>query len=162
MVEGLMRQWLWRTLLPSAIAFVLGAALFSGSQPRSVYNLRDCQGDCLAKRDAGGALASLFLRHAPSLTPLLLEESERCVAVRHWKPRGDFHRVYLPKRDVRNIMELAQEDVPYLLDCLALANRHLAQVGLRNYRVLSNGPESQHVTYFHFHVISVRPGEDTP
>lgn len=51
-------------------------------------------------------------------------------------------------------MELQPEDMPYLLDCLALARHDVERGGLANYRFVSNGPALQHVSYFHFHIIA--------
>lgn len=77
-----------------------------------------------------------------------------CVGISHWAPEGRYHVTYFPKKDARNIMELRAEDTPYLLDCLALARKHVSEAGFENYRVVTNGPALQHLTYFHFHVIA--------
>ena len=50
-------------------------------------------------------------------------------------------------------MELTNDDVPYLLDCLALAREHSVKAGIKDYRLVTNGPTRQDVTYFHFHII---------
>lgn len=133
---------------------VAGGSLFSRSLPRSFLAVQACDGQCLQLRDLGGLLASAGIQFLPGALPYLEAESTECVAVRHPKPQGAYHITYLPKRDVRNVMELTPQDVPYLLGCLALAREHAAKAGITNYRLLSNGPDLQHVTYFHFHVIA--------
>lgn len=147
-----------RTALFITVAFLAGVAAggyaFSGSIPRSFLALDDCDGRCLEPKDLLGLLASAGLQHAPALLPLKVAESDRCVGIRHWAPEGRYHVAYFPKRDVRNIMELTEADAPFLLDCLALARRHVASAGFENYRFVSNGPALQHLTYFHFHVIA--------
>ena len=97
---------------------------------------------------------SAGLAHTPNVVPAAVVESDRCIGIQHWKPEGRYHVAYFPKRDARNIMELTQEDAPYLLDCLSLAREHVGAAGFKNYRVVSNGPALQHVSYFHFHVIA--------
>jgi diadenosine tetraphosphate (Ap4A) HIT family hydrolase len=104
--------------------------------------------------DLAGLLGSVGIQHAPTLLPFYEAQSKECVAVRHPKPEGRFHLVFLPKRDVRNVLELTTEDIPFLVGCLALAREQVAKAGVRNYRFVTNGPELQHVTYFHFHVIA--------
>jgi diadenosine tetraphosphate (Ap4A) HIT family hydrolase len=81
-------------------------------------------------------------------------ESNECIAIRHPKPEGRVHLVLFPKRDVRNVLELQPEDGPYVLGCFALARKLTDLEGVRNYRLLTNGPALQHVTYLHFHVIA--------
>jgi Scavenger mRNA decapping enzyme C-term binding len=146
-----------RTWLIAACALLagigIGGALFIDARPRTPLSLTQCAESCWKVSDVAGLLASVQLRAAPGWTPQLLDQSERCVAVSHWKPESNFHRVYLPKHDLRNVMELTEEDIPFLKDCLALAAKHAREVQLANYRVVTNGPALQHLTYFHFHVI---------
>jgi hypothetical protein len=141
-----------------AAAFIAGTLAggyaFSHSIPRSFLAVHDCGQRCLEPRDLLGLLASAGIQHAPGLLPRRVAESPQCVGIAHWAPEGRYHVAYFPKRDVRNIMELGPEDAPYLLDCLALARQHVAAAGFENYRVVSNGPALQHLTYFHFHVIA--------
>ena len=147
-----------RTTLFAALAFLIGVAAggyaFSGSIPRSFLAVHDCGQRCMEPRDLLGLLASAGIRHAPGLLPLKVAESEQCVGIRHWAPEGRYHVVVFPKRDVRNILELTENDTPFLLGCLALARQHVDAAGFQNYRIESNGPALQHATYFHFHVIA--------
>jgi hypothetical protein len=141
-------------LLTVLVAVWAGANLFAKSEPRWPLSWTACAESCWTVRDVAGLLASAGLQHAPGWTPLLVAQSERCVALRHWKPEGRHHLVYLPKRDVKNIMSLTKADLPFLHDCLALARDQTAQSGVLNYRLVSNGPLLQHLSYFHFHVIA--------
>lgn len=137
-----------------AVGVVVGGYLFSRSIPRSFLALPDCGEYCLQPKDLLGLIASAGLSHAEGLVPRKATESPRCVGVAHWKPEGRYHVTYFPKRDARNILELDEEDSPFLLECLALAKAHVTAAGFLNYRVVSNGPALQHLTYFHFHVIA--------
>jgi hypothetical protein len=131
-----------------------GGYLFSKSLPRSFLAASACDDQCLRVKDLAGLLASAGIQHAPELMPFVESKSSSCVGVRHPKPEGRYHMVYLPRRDVRNIMELTPEDVPYLTGCLALAREDIVRAGIRDYRLVSNGPALQQVTYMHFHVIA--------
>jgi Scavenger mRNA decapping enzyme C-term binding len=141
-------------LLAFAAGVLLGGYAFSNSIPRSFLAVHDCGQRCLEPRDLLGLLASAGIQHAPGLLPLKVAESAQCVGIQHWAPEGRYHVTFFPKRDVRNIMELTEQDAPFLLDCLALARKHVSAAGFENYRLVSNGPALQHLTYFHFHVIA--------
>jgi hypothetical protein len=132
----------------------LGGYLFADSVKRSFLAVGECDTQCSEIKDLAGLLASAGILRTPSLLPFLVSQSKECIAVKHPKPEGRFHLVFLPKRDVRNVMELTAEDVPYLTGCLALARKEVAKASIDNYRLVSNGPSLQHVTYFHFHVIA--------
>jgi hypothetical protein len=148
-----MRRAATALLLFAAGVFV-GGMLFSQSIPRSFLAVTDCAQRCLEPRDLLGLLASAGIAHAPGLLPRKAAESSKCVGISHWAPEGRYHVAFFPKKDVRNIMELTAPDTPYLLDCLSLARQHVAAAGFENYRLVSNGPALQHLTYFHFHVIA--------
>jgi hypothetical protein len=141
-------------LLVLILGIGIGGILFSKTVQRSFLAVHICEKDCLELKDLAGLLGSLGILHTPSLLPFLEAQSAECVAVRHPKPEGRFHLVFLPKRDVRNVLELTPEDIPFLAGCLALARQQVAKAGISNYRLVTNGPELQHLTYFHFHVIA--------
>jgi Scavenger mRNA decapping enzyme C-term binding len=131
-----------------------GGYLFHQSLPRSFLALHACDDQCFRLKDLAGLLASAGIQTAPGLLPFLAGESNRCVAVRHPMPEGRYHMVYLPKRDLRNVLELTDQDMPCLADCLALAREDARRAGVRKYRLITNGPGLQHVTYMHFHVVA--------
>jgi Scavenger mRNA decapping enzyme C-term binding len=148
-----MRGWLMLAL-GLVLGIALGGALFIDARPRTPLSLTQCGESCWEARDVVGLVASAQLRTVPSWTPMLLDQSARCVAVSHWRPEAPYHRVYLPKRDLKNVMEVSEQDWPYLSDCLAMAAKHVKAQGITNYRLITNGPALQHLTYFHFHVIA--------
>ena len=141
-------------ILTLLVGVLMGGALFSKSIERSFLAVENCGKECLQPKDLAGLLGSLGIQHAPTLLPFFEAQSKECVAIRHPNPEGRFHLVFLPKRDARNVLELTQEDIPFLVGCLALAREQVAKAGVRNYRLVTNGPALQHVTYFHFHVIA--------
>jgi hypothetical protein len=148
---------MFRSLVSIAVfvaGIAVGGALFSKSIPRSFMAPESCGATCLEPRELLGLLGSAGIRLAPGLIPRKVAESERCVGVAHWKPQGRYHVAYFPKKDVRNIMELQPDDMPYFLDCLSLARSHVAEAGFDGYRFVSHGPALQHLSYFHFHVIA--------
>ena len=147
-----------RRMLPYILTLLVGVVvcgyMFSKTIERSFLAVHNCEGVCLELKNFAGLLGSVGIQHTPGLLPLLVGQTTQCVAVRHPKPEGRFHLVFLPKRDVRNVLELKDEDVPFFTGCLALARELVSAAGVKNYRLVTNGPALQHVTYFHFHVIA--------
>ena len=136
------------------LGLLVGASLFSRTVERSVQAPASCGSDCYVKADVVAVLLSAGIQLAPGFIPGVIVESDKCIGVQHWRPEGRYHVAYFPKRDSRNVMELQPEDMPYLLDCLALAKEHVSNAGYSSYRVVTNGPALQHASYFHFHVIA--------
>lgn len=137
-----------------ALGVLVGGIIFSRTIPRSVLAPASCDSRCLKPAEIAALLLSAGMRAAPFAIPGAAVESDKCIGIPHWRPEGRYHVAFFPKRDVRNVMELSPEDMPYLLDCLALARTHVQQAGFANYRFVSNGPALQHVSYFHFHIIA--------
>ncbi len=141
-------------LLVFVLGLIAGGMLFSRTISRSVLEPSTCAANCLKPADVTALLLSAGIRLAPGWIPRTVAESDQCIGIQHWRPEGRYHVAFFPKRDVRNVMELTAEDMPYLLDCLALARRDASKAGVANYRFVSNGPALQHVSYFHFHIIA--------
>lgn len=137
-----------------SLGLLAGGYLFSKSVLRSFLAAADCQGTCTKPNDVAGLLASAAIHHAPTLIPNVELESNECVAVRHPRPEARVHIVLFPKRDAKNITEVVLEDQPYVFGCFALARALVARFGIQNYRLTTNGPALQHMTYLHFNLIA--------
>lgn len=132
----------------------VGGYLFSKSLPRSFLAVSDCENRCYRPSDLAGLLASAAIQQTPSVLPTVAKESNECLAIRHPRPEARIHYVLFPKRDVRNVLELTDEDRPYVWGCFALARSLVEASGVENYRLYTNGPRLQHLTYLHFHVVA--------
>jgi histidine triad (HIT) family protein len=132
---------------------VVGGYLFSASQPRSFLALSQCD-HCYQAKDLAGLLASVGIQRAEAALPLVQKETDKCVAIRHPMPEGRVHSVVFPKKDIKSIADVAVDDGSYVLDCIDVIRALVIDNGLRNYRVVTNGPGFQGVTYLHFHVIA--------
>jgi hypothetical protein len=144
-----------RWLIP-AVTFVLGIAiggwLFSQSQPRSFLALGQCE-RCARANDLAGLLAAAGIRHGASVLPFVVKESDRCIAIRHPLRKVRHHYIVFPKQDVKSIADISLADHEYVLECMALIRTLVLEHGLQRYRVVTNGPGLQHVTYLHFHLL---------
>jgi len=147
-----MRSALW-LLAGFTVGIVTGGYLFSRTIPRSFLAVSNCGQSCYKPNDIAGLLASAGIHSLPTFIPTE-HESIECLAIKHPKPEGRVHFVLFPKRDIRNIMEIQPEDGPYVLGCFTLARQIAQAENVLNYRLLTNGPALQHVTYLHFHLIA--------
>lgn len=143
-----------RYVLTLLAGFVLGAALSTDTKPRSLLNVENCHGTCGRTSDIAGYLASIGIQKFPSATPLLVKESDTCVAIRHPYAPQHYHFVFFPKRDIRNIGDISVGDEKYVLGCLAMIGSMIREKKMDSYRMYSNGPLEQDITYLHFHLVS--------
>ena len=147
-------------VLTFLVGVVTGGYLFADSQPRSFLAVTDCH-FCYRPNDLAGLLVSAGIQRMPGAIPRVVKETDRCLAIEHPFPSARIHFVVFPKKDIKSIADIAIDDQPYVLDCLAMIRTLVVENDLRDYRVLSNGPGLQDVTYLHFHVVS-RGGRSRP
>jgi hypothetical protein len=148
-----MKYWL-RNILILATGIGVGAWLFADTQPRSLLNVVKCDVTCMRLSDVAGLAASVGIQKFPAATPLLLAQSDTCVAIRHPSSPHLHHYVFFPRRDIRNIGTLAKGDEPFVMGCMALMGRVIAERHLEAYRMHSNGPLQQDISYLHFHLVA--------
>jgi len=141
------------SLLCLLVGLISGGIVCSRSQPRSVLALHHCQ-QGLDVRDLAGLLASVGIQQFPGLMPAVVYETDRTLALQVPSATWRVHYVILPKKDMKNIGDMAAEDMPYLIDIFAVAQHMIATHALANYQILTNGPGFQDVTYLHFHVLA--------
>lgn len=148
----------FKLLLAVLVVFAVGLAsggyLFAQSNPRSFLMIGDCQNRCYKPNEIAGLIASAAILRAPFLVPGVVLESDKCLAIRHPRPEARIHYVLFPKHDTQNITTLTPEDAPYVLGCFALARELVTRDNLKTYRLLTNGPGFQYITYLHFHLIA--------
>jgi len=135
------------------MGIVIGGYLFSKSQPRSFLGIGHCQ-NCFTYEDLLGLLASIGIQRFPKLVPYAVFETDKTVVVKHPHPLNRVHYIIVPKKDIKNIGEISQTDSPYLMDAYLVARHIIEKEELLNYRVTTNGPGYQDVTYLHFHLIA--------
>ncbi|MFO0903261.1 MAG: histidine triad nucleotide-binding protein [Pirellulales bacterium] len=90
----------------------------------------------------------------------IVYEDDLCLAFRDIQPQAPVHILVIPKKEVRSLAELTEDDLP-LAGHLLLVVRKLAeqeQLGA-GYRVVTNiGVEGgQSVPHLHFHLLGGRP-----
>ncbi len=147
----------WIRILGMLLVFLagvgLGGFLFSDSQPRSFLTLSKCN-PCYRASELAGLLASAGIQKAPGALPLVVKETNRCLAIDYPFPKSRYHFIVFPKKDIRNIADVSVADQEYVFDCLEVIRALVRENGLSNYRVITNGPGLQDIGYLHFHLIS--------
>lgn len=145
-----------RTTLLAACAFfsgvVVGGFAFVNSQPRSFLAVSNCSSSCYRPNDFLGLLASAGIQAAPGLLPNIVRQTDKCVAIAHPFPESRFHFVLFPKKDIKDIADIGVEDQPFVMDCFAVMRDLVSTHHLRQYKVVTNGPRLQDITYLHFHL----------
>jgi diadenosine tetraphosphate (Ap4A) HIT family hydrolase len=137
-----------------AAGFVAGGTLFSRSLPRSFLAFGSCASHCFSTNEVAGLIASAAIQRLPGAIPGVVLESDTCIAIRYPRPEARIHLVLFPKHDVKNIATLTPEDVPYVLGCLAMVRKLVEMEHVEDYRLSTNGPARQEVSYLHFHLIA--------
>ena len=140
-------------LLSICVGILIGGYLFSKSQPRSFLALNRCQ-NCLSLEDLLGLIASIGIQRFPGFVLSVVFETDKTVVIKHPHPLSRIHYVIVPKKDIKNIGEISEADSPYLIDAYLVARSLIEKEGLLNYRLSTNGPGFQDVTYLHFHLVA--------
>ncbi|HCJ52110.1 MAG: hypothetical protein A2898_02710 [Candidatus Kerfeldbacteria bacterium RIFCSPLOWO2_01_FULL_48_11] len=135
------------------LGILIGGYLFSGTQPRSIIALTNCE-DCLAPKDLLGLLGSIGVQKFDGSIPGVIYETDKTVVISHPEPTTPVHYVVIPKKDIKNAAGITAEDTPYLADAFAVMSKLIEDDGLVQYKITTNGPGLQAVTYLHFHLTS--------
>lgn len=89
----------------------------------------------------------------------IIYEDDLCLAFRDIQPQAPTHVLLIPKRAIRSLAELTDNDSPLIGHLLLKASELARELGLeRGYRVVCNcGPEGgQSVDHLHFHILGGR------
>jgi hypothetical protein len=149
------RKLLATLCLGGVFGVFLGGLLFSSIQPRSLLAWNTCeQGSCLRPNELTGLVAAVGLKFAAGAIPLVVQETPYSLVLRHPLPEAHIHYIIIPKKDIKNIGELTDQDQAYLLDAFALMQDLIKREHLTKYMIKTNGPGYQDVAYLHFHLMA--------
>jgi hypothetical protein len=135
--------------------FAAGAYCFVQTQARPLPAPRQCGSVdlCLSDPEVLGLAASVGLHMVPGAMPDIIARSPECVGIRNPRPVNKLDLVFFPTHDLRNLLDLAPGDEKYVLGCFALMRQEADALHLKEWRIVSNGPGAQEITYLHFHLI---------
>lgn len=135
------------------LGIIIGGYMFSDTQPRSVIALHKCEQQCYKANELTGLLASVGIQKLNGLLPNVKFETDKILVVDYPTPRTTYHEVVIPKKDIRDISDITEEDMQYLMETFAYMGKEIREHKLRQYKIVSNGPDYQQMTYLHFHLI---------
>jgi histidine triad (HIT) family protein len=139
--------------------FLFGAASIRRPIPNAPLELPPARNPWNPK-DILGLIGSLGIRtlagHLEKVPPVVLE-TDRIFVLSVPDPRGRVHYVLVPKKDIRDIGGISAEDEPYLMEVLLTARHLVEKDHLHDYRLFTNGPGQQSVSYLHFHLVGKKP-----
>jgi histidine triad (HIT) family protein len=110
-------------------------------------------------KDLMGLMGSVGIRTLAGhlkMVPFVVLETDRTFAMTVSATKTEVHYVLVPKKDIRDISEISAEDEPYLIDIFLTARQLVEKQGLHDYRIYTNGPGLQKVSYLHFHLVGKR------
>jgi len=140
-------------LISLCVGILIGGYLFSQSQPRSFLAINRCE-SCLSHEDLLGLLASVQIQHFSGIMPFKVFETDKTVVIKHPFSSDRIHYVIIPKKDIKNIGQISDADAQYLTDAFFVARWIIEREKLSRYRLYTNGPGLQDVTYLHFHLVA--------
>lgn len=133
--------------------FTIGGYLLSDTQPRSFLAISKCN-NCWDLNEVAGLLLSVGIAKTPGFIPNVAKETQYNIAIRHPFPRARIHFVILPKKDIKDISDITEQDQPYISDAIRLIGELAREYKLKNYRLSTNGQGHQSARYLHFHLVS--------
>jgi histidine triad (HIT) family protein len=147
-----------RIILYILIAFTIGVGIggyvFSETRTRPFLAVRNCEGSCFKTNEALGLLASIGIQKFPGFVPSVIKETDKTIAIKSPDPQAPIHDIIIPKKDIKNIGELSEEDEKYITDVYAVIDALIKEQHLTKYKIITNGPGYQQVTYLHFHLLA--------
>jgi len=111
----------------------------------------------LAKSPIGDLIVGLaFSRLSGALPVKTVKTTERVIAFWHPKPFWEQHILIVPKKPIKNIASLQEDDMPYISDVFQIASEIVRELGWDQggYSILANGGSRQEVNQLHFHLSS--------
>jgi histidine triad (HIT) family protein len=143
-----------RKFIVLALVFVIGAVaggyITRHVQPRSFISVKNCREDCFKTSELLGLLGSIGIKL--NTIPDVVYETDKSIVVKHPNPSAPIHYVIVPKRDIKSIQDVSEGDEPYIMDAYAVVRELVHRDNLTDYRVYTNGPGYQEVSYLHFHL----------
>ncbi len=146
------RVWLTAVVM-LLVGMLIGSYITRDVQPRSFLAVDRCT-YCLESKDFLGLVAAVGIKLVPELVPSIVLETDQTIAFQHPNPEARTHIVVVLKRDIKHAADLTAEDRDSLADAYAVMGQIVRDQKLEQYRIITNGPGYQSVTYLHFHLLS--------
>ena len=133
----------------------LGGFLFSRSIDRSFISLQNCGDKCFKSNELAGLLVSVGIQTMGGNLPRVVYETDKTLVfdIQYPYPPNLIHYLVVPKKDIKEIALLTEDDKAYLDDSYAVMGNIVRENNYTKYRVITNGSGYQEVAYLHFHLV---------
>jgi histidine triad (HIT) family protein len=86
-------------------------------------------------------------------------ENEKILAFHDIYPAAPVHVIIVPKKSFKNLSDAKPEDATLLGEMMLAAKDIAKELGISNYRLITNNGEEagQSIFHFHFHLLGGRP-----
>lgn len=138
---------------------IAGGYLFRDTQPRSFLKIDSCNDDCLNPKELLGLISSVGIQNMPDSMPFVVKETDKTVVIDSPIHQAPVHYVIIPKRDIKDAGDISESDKEYLADAYAVIGQIIREKNLTKYKIYTNGPYYQTLTYLHFHLLANSAGE---
>src|SRR5581483_3646436 len=111
----------------------------------------------LAKSPVGDLIVGLALGKFNKLLPVMrVKETDKVIAFWHPKPFWEKHILIVPKKSIKKLTSLKEEDLKYIDEVFVIAKEIVEELGWEKngYTLLVNGGTRQEVNQLHFHLAS--------
>lgn len=111
----------------------------------------------LAKTPLGDLIVGLAFGKLSNFLPVKkIKETEKVIVFWHPKPFWEKHILIVPKKQIRNIVEVGLEDMIYIDEVYRVVGEVIKELGWEKggYSLLTNGGSRQEVNQLHFHLQS--------
>lgn len=116
----------------------------------------------LAKTPIGDLIIGLSFGKLSRFLPVKkLVETDKVVAFWHPKPLYQKHILIVPKKSIKTLTSLKNEDMECIVNVFSVAKELVKKFDMEKegYTLLTNGGKTQEVNQLHFHLISqAKPG----
>ncbi len=146
-------------LIIFVVGIMAGGYLFRDVQPRSFLKIDDCDKNCLNPNELLGLIGSVGIQNLPDSIPFVVKETDKTIVIDSPIQEAPIHYVIIPKKDIKDVSDISETDREYLLDAYAVIGEIIREENLRQYKIYTNGPYYQTVTYLHFHLLANAAGE---
>ena len=111
----------------------------------------------ISKSKIGDLIVGMAFGKLSKLLPVeKILETDKAVAFWHPKPSYNTHILIVPKKAIKNMGSIHENDLDYVTECFSLINKIVIKLQLEQsgYSVTSNGGNRQEVNQLHFHLYS--------
>lgn len=109
-----------------------------------------------------GPLVQFFFTRMNTFLPVeRLSENEYWVAFHHPQPEYPLHILILPKRKIKNLMDVTSDSSELFSTLFSMVQALIDayHLELHGYRLITNGGPNQSIPQWHWHLISEHIGE---